>query len=73
MPNKYKFTCNRDPITMDIGDSITLMANDRRQAYRLLARRLGFKAKIVREPKLVADNPNQRRLFDEITGEILVK
>lgn len=58
MPKKYKFLCNKDPIEMDIGDAITLTANDRRQAYRLFCRKLGIKVKLVREAQ-ISENKNQ--------------
>lgn len=72
MPKKYKFLCNKDPVEMDIGDSITLTANDRRQAYRLFCRKLGIKVRMVREAPKVEDS-RQGKMFDEITGEILIK
>lgn len=73
MSKKYKFICNKDPIEMDIGDTITISANDRRQAYRLFCRKLGLKIKLTKDAPKTSENPNQGKMFDEDTGEVLIK
>ena len=65
MARKYQFTCNKDPIEMVIGDAFTISANDRRQAYRLAARKMGFKVKLVREVVKDSIDKNQMLLFKD--------